>query len=302
MENQSEEQQSTGLIRTRSSNSGSGLFGKLFSNVAQPAALSTVRALAKTFDLSNALDNPSWMQDGSNSYKKQVFQQNMNALQEKIGVIPEEKVCEVPPEIGVPTIEKLTYTTNEQLRNAYLNLLAKASSEDTAALAHPAFPGIIERISADEARIIEYLKGKDFALFLEYRTRNKLDGYNVIKRFATGIEFDTTLDFPSNIDAYLQNLLTIGIIDFRPGIYKIEKNIYDELDEKYKILKQNENDKINLLNELASQIESGKANATPDALVAVSKMLENRATKVDMDKGFFDITPFGKLFIQACVS
>ena len=72
--------------------------------------------------------------------------------------VPPEDVSEVPPEIGVPIIEKLSYVTNEELRKLYIELLAKASIKEENDKAHPNFINIINSLSPDEANLLSYFK------------------------------------------------------------------------------------------------------------------------------------------------
>ena len=57
-------------------------------------------------------------------------ERNFEKYAEKLKDIPKENIKEVEPEIAIPLIEKLSYTSNSDLAEAYANLLAKASHKD----------------------------------------------------------------------------------------------------------------------------------------------------------------------------
>ena len=89
--------------------------------------------------------------------RKLNFEKRLNEYKEKLEQIPKEKRIEVDTQIGTPIVEKLTYTTNDEIADLFTTLLANASNIDTVNRAHPAFVDIISRLSTDEARIIHYL-------------------------------------------------------------------------------------------------------------------------------------------------
>lgn len=271
-------------------NEAVGVMGMVYNNLALRGTTNLSKGLGKIFELTSSLKD-SWLSKDSTNIKKETFQNNLSALKEKIDEIPEEKVCEVPPEIGVPIMDKLTYVTNKQIRDAYINLLSKSASEDTANLAHPAFESLIGRLSADEARILDYLKGREEVVFLNYKINTEKSGYYMKKKFATGIEYDVALDFPSNIDVYIINLLNMGILSYIPGIHKMSEDIYKPLLTKYKPFEE----------QLTKEIEQRNHFLTLPLPEEVINKIE-RFTNYEHEKGYFDITPFGKLFITACTS
>lgn len=72
--------------------------------------------------------------------------------------VQDEERCEVHPEIGVPIMQTLHYTTNDYIAEMLTNLLSSASIISMAGNAHPAFVEIIKQMSPDEAKIVQYLK------------------------------------------------------------------------------------------------------------------------------------------------
>lgn len=258
-----------------------GIYG-----VAQSGVQKVKKALGTVFELSTVMSTGS-----RSTYGKKVFKENMDRLREKLNDIPEEKVCEVPPEIGVPVMEKLTYVTNEQIREAYINLLNKASSVDTALLAHPGFTGIIDKLSTDEAKILKHLRGQDSIIFVSYKI-DMTTGYHPQKKFATGLEMVIPLDYPQNIDVYLSNLVNIGLLENQAGLHKTDEKQYDDLRRNYASYEA----------KLEKTVNGAKMAKENPALPEEVKRSLPDFQKWSFDKGFFEVTPFGKLFINACVS
>lgn len=269
----------------------SKLLGKIYDDLAQPGVQKVGKALGTVLDLTNTLVAPVWMLNEYVDHKKrEVFKRNMENLRGKIDEIPEDKVCEAPPEIGVPIMEKLTYVTNEQIRDAYTNLLTKASSSETAMLAHPAFVGMVEKLSTDEAKVIQFLKGKNYLVFLNYKFNLSGGGFEVEKNFATGLEFEVPLSYKENIDVYLDNLSNLGIIKSQGSQYKLNEELYSKVREKY----------LNFERSLDDKSEAIKLAKNSPQIPEEFKKNFPQYTNWDFSKGFFEITHFGKLFIKAC--
>ncbi|NHQ68910.1 Abi-alpha family protein, partial [Elizabethkingia miricola] len=109
--------------------------------------------LGTIIDISNTL---LWPIKWANARTRIYFVNNLKKYEEKLSRINLEKIIEVPTEISMPILERFTYVSNEEIGNAFVNLLTSASNIDTVQFAHPSFIQIIDRLSPDEARIIKY--------------------------------------------------------------------------------------------------------------------------------------------------
>ncbi|MGB1251422.1 MAG: Abi-alpha family protein, partial [Candidatus Promineifilaceae bacterium] len=136
-----------------------------------------LKALIKLVELSyNDLLQPAFRQIGSaagtvlglcnsallpikllNAKTDAVFKANVRKLEAQVELIPEEKRVQIPPEIGVPILDRLTYVSNETLSDLFVNLLSSASSTDMFSTAHPSFIHVIDKLTPDEARILKHL-------------------------------------------------------------------------------------------------------------------------------------------------
>lgn len=85
------------------------------------------------------------------------------------------------------------------------------------------------------------------------------------------LSYNVSLTFPKNITAYLSNLISLGIISDEEGLYKIDNTEYDNICIK------------NGLEELKT------------------KLVPHRFKEIEVEKSYYEVTPFGKLFIQACI-
>ena len=241
----------------------------IYGDLAQPSVKKVGTALETVFEFSTSLLLPIKL---LNEKFKINFEKRLNDYKDKIEHIPEEKICEVNPQIGTPLIEKLSYTTNDEIANLFINLLAKASSTDTVNLAHPAFVQLVERLSVDEARIIKHLLNKDFIPCISFRAHLSDDRgfYNILKN-GTLLQFEIELLFPQNIKTYLDNLTSMGILDISHGNHKMSDELYNSICEKYNYENVKEN--------------HTKTGAYKD---------------VSIEKSYYQITDFGKAFITAC--
>lgn len=257
--------QGMGLVKV-----GANILSQFYQDLAQPSIKALGQALATVFELcpTSLLSLQLW-----NEKRKLNFAKRLNEYKEKLEQIPEEKRCEVDSQIGTPIVEKLTYTTNDEIADLFTTLLANASNIDTVNRAHPAFIDIIGRLSEDEARIIQYLQTVLEVPYCSFRAMTKTEngGFITILDHATMLPHCVSLTFPQNITAYLSNLISLGILSDEDGLYKIDNTEYDNICIK--------NGLEDLKKQLVPQIFKG----------------------IEVAKSYYKVTPFGKLFIQACI-
>src|SRR5579871_1872102 len=86
---------------------GGKLLNSLYKDLAEKGISKVGEALGTVLDLSNSVLLPIKL---LNEKTKIIFQENINKYRRRIESIPDEKICEVPPEIGIPILDKLTYT------------------------------------------------------------------------------------------------------------------------------------------------------------------------------------------------
>lgn len=200
------------------------------------------------------------------------FVHRLEQYKQKLESVPEEKRCEVLPEIGIPALQALPYTTNDDVADLFTNLLTNASNIDMVQYAHPSFTEMIKRLSPDEARIIKYLKGRDYVCYSNFKGNAKEgSGFNIISSHVTLITNEVKLNFPSNENAYMSNLVSLGILYDQDSLKKVDHSDYNKI-----------KDMIALEN-------------------LQKQLVPNVFKSVTQDNHFYEVTDFGKLFINACV-
>lgn len=239
---------------------------QVYTDLAQPGVKAVGQALGTVLELSSTILLPLKL---VNEKAKLLFAKRMNEYKEKLESIPEEKRTSVAPELGTPILDRLTYVTNEEIANLFTNLLTNASNESRVNVAHPSFVSMIECLSPDEARILKYLQSMDYVLFCDFKG-NVEKGYRVLCSHTTLISKYVSLQYPQNELAYLSNLESMGVLKDEIDSYKVGHPQYDEIAE-YKGLE-------NLKNAL------------------VPSMYKS----ITVQKGYYSITPFGRMFIDAC--
>lgn len=251
----------------------SPLITELYKDMAQPAARNVGLALGAITSVGLFLHLlTSWGTDRLNLCLKN----NLEQYAERIKEVPPEEVTEAPPEIAIPIIEKLSYVTNEELRELYIELLAKASIKSENDKAHPNFINIINGLSPDEALLLKYFK-KNSKIVMEkfyISQMGKSDAFhfhlmNEQKNFIQ-------LQFPNNLAGYLENFEGLGIINITESntaqlqlFQKFEKALY-------KLMERS------TLNGFNTSIVSG--------------------SNLDSHRQMLYVTNYGRLFLQAIIS
>ncbi len=243
---------------------------EIYGDLAKPGVQQIGKALSTIVGLGNTV---LWPVALLNEKAKLALEANLEKYREKLKDTPPEKICEVPPEVGVPIAEKLTYVTNAELSDMYTELLAKASKLESSSGAHPSFVNIINNLSPDEAVLLKnnrmmtqgipYIEAR-----LQFQDQNH---WNTLNPMMPGIFGLDELAYPNNLDAYISNLEGLGVLQVRSDIYMAGENIYEPL----------ENRARKIYHHLVEQIPR---------------------TQLDLVRGKIEVTSFGKMFISACIT
>lgn len=249
------------------------ILGMIYQDLAQPSVKAVGDALGTVFEFSTSILLPLKL---CNEKVKLNFVKRLNEYKDKLEAIPEEKRCEVHPQIGTPIIEKLSYTTSDEIADLFTTLLADASNVDLSYIVHPAFITMIERISPDETKIIKYLDDKTDILFCIFNGIVKMEeiskkGFLTLENFVTILPYKIQFIHPQNLEMYLSNLVSLGILRERHGLYKNDENAYNS------IVQKSDYDKL------------------------MTEYVPNDFETIEIEKGFFEVTEFGRLFIKACL-
>jgi hypothetical protein len=256
-----------------------GLLKEIYGDLAKPGVTQAGKALSTVIGLGNTILLPiHW----ANERTRLAVESNLEKYRKCLEAVPEEEITSVRPEIGVPILEKLSYVTDEELSDLYVNLLAKASCVDTVQFAHPSFVNVINHLSPDEAVLLREIHRQNPLLFLTLKlsTRGEISnmqvsGWRIEDDLLTGVETKIGLSFPNNIPAYFSNFKGLGLTQIRRDVPIFMESLYESLITFYQPFYQP---------------------------VFKSLGYDREEQLRSFEKGWIEITPFGGLFMSACMT
>jgi Abortive infection alpha len=242
-----------------------GLLVEIYGDVAKPGLQQTGKALSTVIGLGNTVLWPiQWANERSRIY----LEQNLQEYRERLQHIPTDDIVAVAPEIGVPIAEKLSYVSDKKLADLYITLLTTASKSATVSEAHPSFVNVINNLSPDEAKILEYFVLKEN---IEYVTAiwQSPTVYNIAADLIVSNELSEKLIYSQNTSAYFSNLAGLGIISIHSDRQAHNSHEYPKIEAQCK-------EKFPV-----------EMSPSPDKLL-------------DFKRGLISTTTFGRQFINAC--
>ena len=244
------------------------LLEMIYSDVGRPSAQWIGKTIARFFELVDL--NVSLLTENS----KNRILKRLKESEIKMGNIPKKNLCEPDPQIASRIIVRFIYLTSEDIAGLFTTLLARASDSRTRGMVHPSFVGIIDSLSSDEALIIEYIKEtnyRDIEFCSVQAIKRDSGGFETQLDHVTNIPSHVKMLFPENTEAYMSNLLRLGILYEPQGVTLKDKTEYSEIKKGPKVVK------------LESELDTSTYKGI--------KYIE----------GFYSITSFGKLFINTVI-
>lgn len=192
----------------------------------------------------------------------------------KLSNTPVENICQPDPAVAGPALESLRYTGHkESLSELYANLLASAMDKETAKTAHPGFVEIIRNMSADEARLLEYITEKEIAPIVDIRRLYLRQGGEAnISELVSTLGNDAGLEHKDLSGSYLINLERLGLVEIPRNSSIANPDAYERI------------------------INDGSVQAIMSNLNQ-----GNGESRGEINKYFVRATVFGKQFSSACV-
>ena len=92
----------------------------IYTDLAQPGIKKVGLALETVLDLSNTILLPIKL---LNERARLQVQKNLKIYQDKLEGVPIEDIVQVPPELGLPILDKLTYVTNKEIAESLIGLV-----------------------------------------------------------------------------------------------------------------------------------------------------------------------------------
>jgi hypothetical protein len=202
------------------------------------------------------------------------FRQRLDKLIAELDLIPSSDRTEIPSSIASPALEQLSVETDEDISDLYIALLRKAASLSEGPSIHPSFVNVLRNLCNDEAKLIEYFRDKGDIPFLIARLQfNETEGIDRTS-ILTGIETHVKFNSVKNVPLYFGNLVGLGILSKEIGSLSDTERWYKPLFQIYEPLR------AEIYN--AGHTDGKKYNV---AFIA----------------SYYRITPYGKLFIEACL-
>ncbi|SEK32616.1 DUF4393 domain-containing protein [Streptococcus equinus] len=142
-------------------------------------------------------------------------------LAEKLKDIPEDKLTTPEPYIAVPALEAISYSMdNEQLKNMYANLLARAMLKSEQSKVHPSFVEIIKQLSPNDALLFKEIMEHEYSPIIHL---------SVVKDISN-VNYHYNLNWKNNYNesnVSLSNLQRLGLIEIPFGKWYTNGKVYD---------------------------------------------------------------------------
>ncbi|MGE8599499.1 MAG: DUF4393 domain-containing protein [Acinetobacter calcoaceticus] len=248
------------------------LLKEVYGDLAKPGVAQVGIALATVIGLINTCLSPIKFLNEKTELNRQ---NNLKLIAKRFAEIPPENIIEAPSEIAVPIAEKLVYVSNDVLRNMYIELMAKASTNKLNDSAHPSFINIINNLSPDEALLLGYLRNRPYLPYVDII----LKGANNIQYHIEDLVCLTPgldLNFQNNFKAYLSNLEANGLVNVMPDRVFVDEKEYEIY--------------INYMNNNLVNYEKNLKDLKKDPF---------SHSPYQLIKGTIEVTDFGHLFFNA---
>ncbi len=230
----------------------------------------------------------------------EIFEKNIHRYIDKLDNLKEVEIVAPDTRILVPILEKMRFIDDEKVAEYYAEILATASKKEHANKVMVTFIEILNRLSADELKILEYINSpkhtvevpeldeveasehgltKGAKLFnisgslpvLNIRqTIEGQSGYVVLKKNFNNLDETVILNAPENIDSYLDNMISLGLIEKKHSWRFAINKIYYHLENHSVIFKLKQ----------GHESDSRK--------------------KIDLEQGRIDMTDLGKKLLRLC--
>lgn len=189
-------------------------------------------------------------------------------LEQKLQNVAPENIVPPEPYVAIPAMQALSYSiSNDNLRDMYASLLAKAMCDQTKEKVHPSFVDSIRQMSPVDAQLFKEI-GKTPILPLVQLRETLSDGFNLLETNISGFDIAEHDILSASID----NLVRLKLIEVPADEHLVN-------DRNYQII-FNSSEYRKLFN---------KHNAT-------------KFNKVEPHKQLIRVTSLGKLFYRICVN
>lgn len=190
----------------------------------------------------------------------EIFEKNIHRYLDKLEGIKEEDLVAPDTRVLVPVLEKLRFTDEEKVADYYAEILATASKKEHASKVMITFIEILNRLTADEILILEHIisgnnnvslpglteeetskyglpKGTEFVnisgsfpVVDVKRVKKSTSGYSIINKNFNLLTDVIVLKAPENIDSYVDNMTSLGLLERSYSFVYVIDKIYESLE------------------------------------------------------------------------
>lgn len=176
------------------------------------------------------------------------------------------------------------------LRERYLNLLAAAMDDDTAARVHPAFLAILRQLTADEVRLISQFQHDGPYPLLTVGARYKFGGpLSTELRHFSRLGLLAGCEQVARVPLYIDNLCRLGLTELRPVRIADDTRMFRALEDSAEV-----------------KAAIARVEARQPAPLASAKQDhagrddDGNQVVADLQRKALYVTSFGRQFYEAC--
>jgi len=175
----------------------------------------------------------------------EIFERNIHLYLDKLEGLDESQIVAPSTRVLVPILEKLRYTDDAIVADYYAQILATASNKESAESVSIAFIEILNRLTPDELKLLEYInspvnslmlvndEGVSYSLDLggslpviNVHTKRNTGGYFVSIKNLSYATNKIELNSINNYNLYIDNMIALGLMIRPYGTTTNDKNVY----------------------------------------------------------------------------
>jgi hypothetical protein len=215
------------------------LLKMIYEDVAQPSVQKVGQALSSVFGLANTLLLPLRL---LNEKTEALFCSHMEQFRKNLDNHKAEEIHDIPTEIGIPIIDRLTYYQDINLVEFYLALLEQSAIGSHDRMVHPIFVSILNNVSPDEAILIKNIaryvssRGKISIPFINVEAKRIKDyASRSLARFLVPHCLIESIHYKESLLVYLDNLISLGFFHtLNPDRWIADLDVYKPLSDEYR--------------------------------------------------------------------
>lgn len=228
---------------------GDGAITSIYKDAASPALRSIGDALGMLAEAAIA--------EPLRRKAEQIRAKNIARTEEKLKKELPENITETKVSIAVPILERMRYIEEEELADAYAELLKNSCLRDRQSKVLPSYATLLSNLTSDEVRILNFVhKWQNYSNIqagklmqvgsestkqeimergiqshqivkysvwgihaLEISTKNEHEGFSTREKYFNDLEKKMTLERTENIEIYIENMKSLGIMESLMGAH-----------------------------------------------------------------------------------